>query len=85
MINQGTNALNSRKGTGVYMKTVTVKIMGSSAEVYEDFEGRTLADLKEHIELEGNYTANIGGSPAEDTTAVNDHAFVVFSPSVKGA
>ncbi len=67
------------------MKTVTVKVMGQSAQVYEDFAGSTISDLKNHIDLEGKYTANANGEPASDNTIVKDGAYIVLSPSVKGA
>lgn len=66
-------------------KVVTVKIMGKSAQVIEDFQGSTVKDLKDLMGLEGNYTVNIGGSPASDDTQLSNGAYVVLAPSVKGA
>jgi hypothetical protein len=67
------------------MKTVTAKIMGKSATLLEDFEGTTIADVQAELELEGNYTYNLGGKPATADTLITDGAYIVFAPSVKGA
>lgn len=67
------------------MKTITVKVMGRSAQVLEEFEGQTIQDVKEHLDLEGNYTVNMGGKPAQLSDSLVDGAYIVFAPSVKGA
>lgn len=65
--------------------TITAKIMGQSAQLLEDFEGKTVSDVQEALGLEGNYTYNVSGKPANKDTVLNDGAYVVFAPSVKGA
>lgn len=67
------------------MITVTAKVMGQSAQVLEDFEGSTIADLQAELGLTGNYTFNLGGSPATAQSALSNGSYVVFAPSVKGA
>lgn len=67
------------------MKTITVKVMGRSAEVLEDFEGSTIQDVKAHLDLDGNYTVNMAGKPAQLSDSLVDGAYLVFAPSVKGA
>lgn len=80
-INRGNNASNI---VGDSM-LVTVKVMGKAAKVVEDFDGSTVADLKEHIGLTGSYTANVAGDTATDDTELEEGNLVVFSPAVKGA
>lgn len=67
------------------MKTVTIKIMGQPAQVLENFDGDTIADVKAFLNLEGNYTFNLGGKPATADSSLVDGSYVVFAPSVKGA
>ncbi len=59
--------------------------MGKPAQVLENFTGTTVSDIKSFLSLDGNYTANIGGSPANMESELSDGAFVVLSPAVKGA
>ncbi len=66
--------------------TVTAKVMGQSAELHEDLDSdTTVADIQDLMDLEGNYTYNVGGKPATKDTVLADGAYVVFAPSVKGA
>jgi hypothetical protein len=65
--------------------TVTVKIMGKSAQVLEDFTGTTVQDVISFLGLEGTYTANLTGSPATMTSSLSNGAYLVLSPAVKGA
>lgn len=65
--------------------TVTAKVMGQPAKVLEDFSGKTVGELQAALGLTGNYTFNLGGKPATSETVLNDGAYVVFAPSVKGA
>ena len=66
-------------------KTITVKIMGKAAQVIEGFEGSTVQDVLTHLGETGNFTFNINGSPATKDSLLSDGAFLVLSPSVKGA
>lgn len=65
--------------------TVTAKVMGQSAQLLENFEGKTVGDVQSELELDGNYTYNVSGKPATKETVLTDGAYVVFAPSVKGA
>ena len=64
---------------------VTVKVMGKPAQVLENFAGDTVSDVQAFLQLEGNYTYNIGGTPATAQTNLTDGAYLVLAPSVKGA
>ena len=67
------------------MTTVTVKVMGKPAQVIEDFDGATVADVLAELELDGKYTINVGGQPGDERTALSEGAYIVLAPSVKGA
>jgi len=64
---------------------ITAKVMGQSAKVVEVSGTATVAEVKSQLGLTGNYTVNVGGSPAKDETVLSEGAYVVFAPSVKGA
>lgn len=67
------------------MKVITVKVMGQSAQVFENFEGATVADVKAHMGLSGSYTVNVNGQAGNDDTTVGTGAYIVLAPAVKGA
>lgn len=66
-------------------KTITVKVMGKPAMVLEEFEGTKVSEVLSHLSLDGKYTINLGGKPANEDTDLVDGAYIVLSPSVKGA
>jgi hypothetical protein len=67
------------------MFEVTVKVMGQPAKIVNLESGATILQAKELIGLDGNYTFNVSGQPATADTVLSEGAYVVFSPSVKGA
>ena len=66
-------------------KIITLKVMGSKVKVLEGTTASTVQDVINEIGLDGKYTANVNGRPAEMSTRLDSGAFVVLSPAVKGA
>jgi hypothetical protein len=64
---------------------ITVKVMGKSAQVLENFTGTTVNDVLSFLSLDGNYTVNLGGQVATKESALTDGAYLVLAPAVKGA
>ena len=48
-------------------------------------EASTIADLKEQMNLEGNYQATVNGEPQDSDYELSDYEFVSFAKQVKGA
>lgn len=67
------------------MKVITIKVMGSEAQVLEGTTASTVQDVIDELELDGKYTANVNGRPATMSTALDNGAFLILSPAVKGA
>ena len=63
------------------MAQVAAKVMGGSLQ---EKDAETVGDLKESMNLEGNYSAQVNGEPADDDTQLRDRDFVTFTKSVKG-
>lgn len=64
------------------MGKVAAKVVGGSLSEY-DVE--TIGDLKDAMDLEGNFTATVNGNPVDgDDAPLRDHDFVTFTQSVKG-
>jgi hypothetical protein len=63
------------------MATVVGKVVGGKVK---EFDVETVRELKEEMGLEGNYSAQINGEPADLSDDLNDHDFVTFTQSVKG-
>lgn len=77
------------------MNTFELKIMGVPTKTLQLEKGSTIQSAKELLGLEGNYTVNLNGKPATMETVIPEpleqengtlkYAFIVLSPSVKGA
>ena len=48
-------------------------------------EATTIAELKEQMNLEGNYQATVNGEPQDSDYELSDYEFVSFAKQVKGA
>lgn len=66
-------------------KVITVKVMGSEAQVLDGTTASTVEEVIAELELDGKYTANVNGRPATMTTVLDNGAFLILSPAVKGA
>ena len=63
-------------------KTITAQAIGGEQKT--NLEADTVADLKEQLGLNGNYTATVNGQPADEDQELVDFNHVTFAPSVKG-
>lgn len=64
------------------MANVAAKVTGGTLQ---EFDVTTVAELKEEMGLEGNYSTQVNGRPIDsDSTELLDHDFVTFTQSVKG-
>lgn len=66
-------------------KVVTVKVMGSEAQVLDGTTASTVQEVINELGLEGKYTVNMNGRSAQLTSTFESGAFIVLSPAVKGA
>ncbi len=62
---------------------VTYKVLGGKAKDITLDARSTVGDLKEEVGLE-KYTASVNGTPANDSTRLQDNDFVTLSEAVKG-
>lgn len=59
--------------------------MGSEAQVLDGTTASTVQEVINELGLEGKYTVNMNGRPAQLTSTFETGAFIVLSPAVKGA
>lgn len=64
------------------MADVAAKVIGGTLQEYTGV--RTVGALAAAMELEGNYTAQVNGEPAEFDELLEDTDFVTFTKAVKG-
>ena len=63
------------------MASVAAKVVGGSLK---EFSASTVSELKDLMGLEGSYTAQINGEPADMDDYLEDTDFVTFTKAVKG-
>lgn len=63
------------------MANVVASTVGGSPQ---RLSAETVGDAREQLGLAATYTAAVNGEPADDSTYLDDEAFVSFAPAVKG-
>lgn len=64
------------------MANVAVKVLGRDRQFASGVT--TVADLKQQVGVNANYTASVNGSPVENDFTLSDDVFVTLAPPVKG-
>lgn len=64
------------------MASVAGKVIGGTLKEYSGIS--TVGDLASSMSLEGNYTAQVNGEPAEFGDYLENTDFVTFTKAVKG-
>ena len=64
------------------MASVAGKVIGGTLQEYAGVN--TVSDLASAMGLEGNYTAQVNGEPADFGDELKDTDFVTFTKAVKG-
>lgn len=63
---------------------IKVSAMVMGGQLQTNLEGETVADIKRAVGISGEHTVVMDMSPASDSDAVEDGAYIIFTKAVKG-
>jgi len=63
-------------------KQVTAQVAGGQPKLVKNVD--TVEELRDKLELGGDYTATVNGEVADNDTELNDYEFISFAQKVKG-